>query len=69
MVGGSLRVLRLPPSLKLVAMIIAEIFLKVALNTTNQITKIEAKYSVYIYAHSIYWLDGGTSIKHKPWRA
>jgi hypothetical protein len=32
-------------------------------------TKIEAKYSVYIYAHSIYWLDGGTSIKHKPWRA
>ena len=33
-VGGSLR---LPPSLKLVAMIIAEIFLKVALNTINQI--------------------------------
>jgi hypothetical protein len=37
MVGGSLWVLRLPPSLKLVAMIIAEIFLKVALNTINQI--------------------------------
>jgi hypothetical protein len=37
MVGGSLRVLRLPPSLQLVAMIIAEIFLKVALNTINQI--------------------------------
>jgi hypothetical protein len=31
MVGGSLRVLRLPPPLKLVAMIIAEILLKVAL--------------------------------------
>jgi hypothetical protein len=40
MVGGSLRVLRLPPSLKLVAMIIAEIFLKVALNTINQIIDI-----------------------------
>jgi hypothetical protein len=35
MVGGSLRVLRLLPPLKLVAMI-AEILLKVALNTTNQ---------------------------------
>ena len=36
MVGGSLRVLRLLPPLKLVAMIgIAEILLKVALNTKN----------------------------------
>ena len=37
-VGGSLRVLRLPPPLKLVAMIypLAEIFLKVALNTKIQ---------------------------------
>ena len=36
MVGGSLRVLRFLPPLKLVAMIIAEILLKVALNTKNQ---------------------------------
>jgi hypothetical protein len=37
MVGGSLRVLRLLPSLKLVAMHdIAEILLKVALKTKNQ---------------------------------
>ena len=37
MVGGSLRLLRLLPPLKLVAMIyIAEILLKVALNTKNQ---------------------------------
>jgi hypothetical protein len=35
MVGGSLRVLRLLPPLKLVAMK-AEILLKVALNTKNQ---------------------------------
>jgi hypothetical protein len=35
MVGGSLRVLRLRPPLKLVAMI-AEILLKVALNIKNQ---------------------------------
>ena len=35
MVGGSLRVIRLPPPLKLVAIIIAEILLKVALNTIN----------------------------------
>ena len=37
MVGGSLHVLRLPPPLKLVAMTIAEILLKVVLNTINQI--------------------------------
>ena len=39
MVGGSLRVFRLLPPLKLVAMIynVAEILLKVALNTKNQI--------------------------------
>jgi hypothetical protein len=36
MVGGSLRVLRLLPPLKLVAMIL----LKVALNTKNQINQI-----------------------------
>ena len=35
MVGGSLWVIRLPPPLKLVAIIIAEILLKVALNTIN----------------------------------
>jgi hypothetical protein len=36
--GGSLWVLRLPPPLKLVAMIknVADILLKVALNTKNQ---------------------------------
>jgi hypothetical protein len=38
MVGGSLRVIRLPPPLKLVA----EILLKVALNTKKQsISKVE----------------------------
>jgi hypothetical protein len=37
MVDGSHRVLRLLPPLKLVAMIIAEILLKVALNTKTQI--------------------------------
>ena len=37
MVSGSLRVLRLPPPLKLVTNDIAEILLKVALNTINQI--------------------------------
>jgi hypothetical protein len=38
MAGGSLRVLRLLPPLKLFAMIdIAEILLKVALNTKNKI--------------------------------
>jgi hypothetical protein len=36
MVGGSLRVLRLLPRLKLVAIDIAEILLKVALNTINK---------------------------------
>jgi hypothetical protein len=36
MVGGSLHVLRLLPPLKLVAHDIAEILLKVALNTKNQ---------------------------------
>jgi hypothetical protein len=36
MVGGSLRVLRLLPPLKLVAIDIAEILLKVALSTKNQ---------------------------------
>jgi hypothetical protein len=41
MVGGSLRVLRLLPPLKLFAMMynIAEILLKVALNTENQINQ------------------------------
>jgi hypothetical protein len=40
MVGGSLRLLRLLPSLKLVAMHdIAEILLKVALKTKNQSIK------------------------------
>jgi hypothetical protein len=43
MVNGSLRVLRLLPPLKLVAMIdIAEILLKVALSTINQINQIES---------------------------
>jgi hypothetical protein len=37
MVGGSLWVLQRPPSLKLAAYDIAEILLKVALNTNNQI--------------------------------
>jgi len=37
MVGGSLRVLRLLPSLKTGRQDIVEIFLKVALNTINQI--------------------------------
>jgi hypothetical protein len=37
MVGGSLRVLRLLPPLKLVVMEIAEILMKVMLNTKNQI--------------------------------
>jgi hypothetical protein len=36
MVGGFLRVLRLLPPLKLVTIIIAEVLLKVALNTTNK---------------------------------
>jgi hypothetical protein len=41
MVGGSLRVLRLLPTLKLFVMIynVAEILLKVALNTENQINQ------------------------------
>ena len=37
MVGGSLRILWLPPPLKLVAMIL----LKVALNTKNQSRKVD----------------------------
>jgi hypothetical protein len=43
MVGGFLRVLRLLPPLKLVTIIIAEILLKVALNTTN---KFKSKYII-----------------------
>jgi hypothetical protein len=39
MVGGSLRVLRLLPPLKLVAMILTEILLKVALKHQNQINQ------------------------------
>ena len=53
MVGGSLRVLRLLPLLKLVAIDIAEILLKVALNTINQIKSFIC-YELYNVEYTIY---------------
>jgi hypothetical protein len=49
MIGGSLRVLRLPPPLKLVCHDIAEILLKVALSTINQSIEGEIKNEQFRY--------------------
>jgi hypothetical protein len=70
MVGGSLRVLRLLPPLKLVA--IAEILLKVALNTKNQINQIMFYYFIYSVLlrqnpHNVHeWHKRVTLFKDKP---
>jgi hypothetical protein len=47
MVGGSLRILRLPPPLKLVAMIL----LKVALSTINQIKSTKTNLILFLAMH------------------
>ena len=59
MVGGSFRVLWLPPPLKLVAMIsdIAEILLNVALNTKIQIHVVHVPcYSIPFRTNIILWI-------------
>jgi hypothetical protein len=57
MVGGSLRVLRLPPLPKTDRLDIAEILLKVALNTINQIkSNLQALVTLSDFGYTVYAL-------------
>jgi hypothetical protein len=57
MVGGSLRVLRLPPLPKTDRLDIAEILLKVALNTINQIkSNLQALVTLSDFGYTVYTL-------------
>ena len=58
MFDGSLRVLRFLPPLKLVAMIIAEILLKVALSKKNQIKSMEDYVkAAQIHKSTVMWIQ------------